>query len=1171
MPTDHSQPRSAVDWVPYSTTTTTTTTTTTSTSASTSTSTSTTKHLFVHLNHHALAHSLSHPARSESYSVPHHCSSPRHSSLDSAVTSSPVPRTAITTHSAASASRPTYGRTRTLAQELGSWDRTWDREEGLEFARGRSFSTPPPSTVVDFAPGGRSSPSQVRVTRRMAGATPQYEERGGILRSVHAPFDAMNQGGESQSNPTSSTSTLITEHDYRFPRRPDAHPNHKELPNQNYYQTISSSANDGTDNLDFSAASSARKELLRESFFPTWKDGAAGEELDSPDEMQKKDPLATQIWRLYSKTKKQLPNQERMENLTWRMMAMSLRKRKQQEEAARLSRQNAAATSSTPSGIAQLRKSSDQRTLSNADSQDAMNLDDFIFSDSISTPAGMGISPPSPDMSKKDPDKSSNAVASAIPIKMRKESSSQFTIPQSVPANHHNPRHNEEFHYVQRHVRKTSIDERRARKRPADFSPQVPAINSISVPNEEHDADLNGYSLDHSHHPDMMQHNQPAMPFHLDTFNLDHDPIITSAGPFQQQFNFSPSHSPLVQHGPFSAMYNNTPMPSSSLNSNDYYSPPQSAYPSAVSTPQPIPESEQMYFQHHGMDMRQQRPHTFSHGLSSLSNSMAPQYMYNANGGSMFTAVSSAGQNNSYNAPGGFGMAQHIDPSQVFQPDHPVRSPGVQMAGHENMFSFGADSDNEEEEGAAFADRTLMMQHEFAQSPMDDPKMDAMGSAGPLQWDASLPGQFNTQAARYPGGPPRKQVTIGGTADMGPSSIEWDGSGGSLGRTNGSTQSVTDNRRNGNDRRPKIPRTSSTPNAALMGQRGGFDHMAPSNPNSPPDANNMSGFSSVAPSRPSSPGGSKHGSTTNLAGAAAQGENGVPTTCTNCFTQTTPLWRRNPEGHPLCNACGLFLKLHGVVRPLSLKTDVIKKRNRGSGASIPVSGSGGTSTRASKKLGNAPITSMPNTRKNSVVAISSTVPATQATTPTSVRARSVNESQSPQSVTGSAGNGGSTAGSTPTSYHGSAGSSVGTTGVSGGKGVVAIAAAPPKATPGPGAAASTIPARGNAAAAPKRQRRHSKSVSAIESMDVDSPEDSTGSNEAAKSMGMGMMNSGGSLTNVGLANGFGMTARPMAPGGMSMPSMGGMGGQPSMGMPGQTGVGGAGTGPQEWEWLTMSL
>ncbi|CEP08377.1 hypothetical protein [Parasitella parasitica] len=52
------------------------------------------------------------------------------------------------------------------------------------------------------------------------------------------------------------------------------------------------------------------------------------------------------------------------------------------------------------------------------------------------------------------------------------------------------------------------------------------------------------------------------------------------------------------------------------------------------------------------------------------------------------------------------------------------------------------------------------------------------------------------------------------------------------------------------------------------------------------------------------------------------------TRCTNCRTGNTPLWRRNPQGQPLCNACGLFLKLHGTVRPLSLKTDIIKKRNR---------------------------------------------------------------------------------------------------------------------------------------------------------------------------------------------------------------------------------------------------
>lgn len=85
----------------------------------------------------------------------------------------------------------------------------------------------------------------------------------------------------------------------------------------------------------FSPTSSANAQegMLQDPIFPEWKTGAprGGE---NPEELQRKDPLAAQIWRLYTRTKAQLPNQERMENLTWRMMAMSL-KRKEREQQAR--------------------------------------------------------------------------------------------------------------------------------------------------------------------------------------------------------------------------------------------------------------------------------------------------------------------------------------------------------------------------------------------------------------------------------------------------------------------------------------------------------------------------------------------------------------------------------------------------------------------------------------------------------------------------------------------------------------------------------------------------------------------------------------------------------------------------------------------------------------------
>ncbi|KAM9308349.1 transcription factor GATA-6 [Gastrophryne carolinensis] len=50
--------------------------------------------------------------------------------------------------------------------------------------------------------------------------------------------------------------------------------------------------------------------------------------------------------------------------------------------------------------------------------------------------------------------------------------------------------------------------------------------------------------------------------------------------------------------------------------------------------------------------------------------------------------------------------------------------------------------------------------------------------------------------------------------------------------------------------------------------------------------------------------------------------------CANCQTTTTTLWRRNTEGEPVCNACGLYMKLHGVPRPLAMKKEGIQTRKR---------------------------------------------------------------------------------------------------------------------------------------------------------------------------------------------------------------------------------------------------
>lgn len=425
-----------------------------------------------------------------------------------------------------------------------------------------------------------------------------------------------------------------------------------------------------------------------------------------------------------------------------------------------------------------------------------------------------------------------------------------------------------------------------------------------------------------------------------------------------------------------------------------------------------------MYFDQNSIDSRVQRrvpAYAAPHRTSNLTASLQPRYMFNAKNDSVNAA--SAGSYNAMSGPPsnipspGFASGQqHVDPSSVNFSAPPAHH-NLNLTGHDNnnMFTFGADSDNEDEDGAAFPDQNLAMQTDF--QTIDDISADMSTS---LQWDAHI-------ASHYGSMPNFSGMNHARMGDLMDQSHDWEN--GSLPHAGASMGDL----RNQHDlRRPKLSRAISTPTAEHLGMQGMQSHTSP---NTPPE----SGFSSTVPSRPASPGGTK------------PGDQGAPTTCTNCFTQTTPLWRRNPEGQPLCNACGLFLKLHGVVRPLSLKTDVIKKRNRGGGNSLAI----GVASARSKK----------NSRKNSVQQTPVVTP------PSSSKPQSVNASESPPSIAGSVKSG-----------------------------VVPIAAAPPKTTPSAGAQARTVQV------APKRQRRLDKdSIGSLASIQAglsqDSPE-TNGSDDA---------------------------------------------------------------------------
>lgn len=156
------------------------------------------------------------------------------------------------------------------------------------------------------------------------------------------------------ASPPATMNPTTTEHDYRFPRRPferggvhaDRRPSAESSQPQSSASTKQQAAAAAAEStspgdwrlqelsLDLPTANgrpSKPHALLTTSLFPSLQNDIAGPD-ESIDHIQENDPLAVQVWKFFRNTKQSLPNQDRMENLTWRMMYANMRKCRQEQQ-----------------------------------------------------------------------------------------------------------------------------------------------------------------------------------------------------------------------------------------------------------------------------------------------------------------------------------------------------------------------------------------------------------------------------------------------------------------------------------------------------------------------------------------------------------------------------------------------------------------------------------------------------------------------------------------------------------------------------------------------------------------------------------------------------------------------------------------------------------------------
>lgn len=432
----------------------------------------------------------------------------------------------------------------------------------------------------------------------------------------------------------------------------------------------------------------------------------------------------------------------------------------------------------------------------------------------------------------------------------------------------------------------------------------IPAAG-IVIPNDN-DLEPPDYSLDPPEHQPVfaLPTSLPNVtPFTMDAYVDGSDGFYSGPSSFNQ-FAFSPIASPKSEQQPFNVYASLA----SSVASQEFYSPPGSALHSTATTPHPS--------NNEAFDS------TFFSNVHSHSAAMNIRPM-------PFSDKSESEMH-----PQAFSF-QHVNPSSVQKNTKESRSWAPSSFQRYDLFNFGPESDVEEDKESVYQMKTPPELLQNNEPTVDLSSSRHITSSNVGEWGrgggsgggdglrnipTSMPNRVPIAPSPMTRGPvyPRKSVMLG-----------EDGEPWQVPSRQGSIS------RDASKKTKPISKGSGAAQQLTMTPLGG----ARTQPSSP-----------IAPSELAS-GGTSRSATSSRGASPSRDPNqgdGPPPNCTNCHTQTTPLWRRNPEGQPLCNACGLFLKLHGVVRPLSLKTDVIKKRNRGGAGSGSIP-SVQSSTRSDKK------------------------------------------------------------------------------------------------------------------------------------------------------------------------------------------------------------------------------